>query len=185
MTRSTEDWLNDGTCSLLSSGGSTSAQVFFYRFPSEDSLEEVAKGKNTTASTPDGAYCPPGKAVDGFLAEYGYYSGLLVKPWWQVDLGEVRLIYQIQIYPRQILYTRFHDVEVRVGTTFISNGIFSAYSFLCSYTKVYELAEGYLLCSRYNGVIGRYVSIQITAAAAEYLQLMEVKVFVLKKTASP
>ncbi|XP_066964918.1 uncharacterized protein [Macrobrachium rosenbergii] len=177
----------DDSCSLLGSGGGVVGQVFLYRsviFPLDGSIEELARGKTTIASAPFAGTCPPQKAVDGSLADdAAYFSASLLKPWWQVDLGEERLIYQIQIFPRQhpSYYGRFHDVEVRVGKTLVSNGTLSSYSLLCSYTKVYQLGEGYLLCSRYNGFIGRYVSIQITAAAAEYLQLNEVNVFALKK----
>ncbi|XP_066953276.1 fucolectin-5-like [Macrobrachium rosenbergii] len=128
----------------------------------------------------------PGLAVDGVLSDASmYHSNLALKPWWQVDLLEERRIYQIQIYPRQDVsyYMRFHNVEVRIGKTYEGSGNFSSYGLLCNYTKTYTLPEGHLLCSRYGGVVGRYISVQITAAASEYLQIIDVSVFAYKKSA--
>ncbi|XP_068202925.1 uncharacterized protein [Palaemon carinicauda] len=175
----------DGTCSLFGSGVGTAGHVSIYQYdliPSDDTIEEMARRKPTTASQAHSSYSPPEDAVDGSLNDAdAYFSFPLVNPWWQVDLGEERLIYQIQIFTRQIAYERFHDVEVRVGNTAIHDGNFTSFSLLCTYTKIYVLGEGHLMCSRYKGVFGRYISIQITAATAEYLQLNEVSVYGLKK----
>ncbi|XP_068246259.1 uncharacterized protein [Palaemon carinicauda] len=175
----------EGTCSLFGSGVSRAGHIYIYQydlFPLDDTIEEMAERKPTTASQAYSLYDLPEDAVDGSLIDAdAYFSLPLDKPWWQVFLGEERLIYQIQIFPRQVYYRRFHNVEVRVGNTAIHDGNFTSFSLLCTYMKIYELGEGHLMCSRYKGVFGRYISIQITATTAEYLQLNEVSVYGLKK----
>ncbi|XP_068246645.1 fucolectin-like [Palaemon carinicauda] len=172
-------------CSLFSSGGSTPNEITIYKsflLPPGEPLEEVARGKPTDASPFFSTTTQSMEAVDGDITDSSmYHSTSILKPWWRVDLGEERIIYQIQILPRQSAYERFHDVEVRVGTTAAVNGNFSSYNLLCTYTKIYALSEGHLLCSRYTGVVGRYVSIQIVAAVAEFLQINEINVYALQK----
>ncbi|XP_068222216.1 fucolectin-5-like [Palaemon carinicauda] len=175
----------ENTCSLFGSEGTISGQVSFYRripSPLDGSLEEVARGKLTNSSGPASSSFPSEKAVDGLIdGDDRYMSLKLVKPWWWVDLEEERIVYQIQIYPRQNWYpNRFHDVEVRVGNTLVNNGIFSSYTRLCTYEKEYSTSEGHLLCTRYSGVSARYVSIHIVDAASEHLQINEVSVYALK-----
>ncbi|XP_068246258.1 uncharacterized protein [Palaemon carinicauda] len=175
----------ENTCSLFGSEGSHGGQVFVYqRIPSplDGSFEEVAQGKLTNSSDLFG-FCPPNYAVDGSLDESKFYhSSTLFKPWWWVDLGEEKIIHQIQIYPRQhnSYDHRFYDVEVRVGNILVNNGNFSSYTLLCTYEKNYVYLEGQLLCTRYNGVIGRYVSIQIIDTRSSVLQISEVAVYALK-----
>ncbi|XP_068246549.1 uncharacterized protein [Palaemon carinicauda] len=186
MRRFSEANFQKDTCFLFGSGGTHGGQVLVYRripSPLDGSLEEVAQGKLTNSSAPHSSSYTSEKAVDGLIDDANmYHSGTLVKPWWWVDLGEEKIIYQIQIYPRQSsLYDhRFHDVEVRVGNILINHGNFSSYTLLCTYEKVYVRSEGQLLCTRYNGVNGRYVSIQIIDTASAILQVNEVAVHALK-----
>ncbi|XP_068247389.1 uncharacterized protein [Palaemon carinicauda] len=108
----------EDTCSLFGSEGTPSGQVFVYRripSPLDGSLEEVALGKLTNSSNIYSSFTTE-KAVDGSIDDADrYHSANLVKPWWWVDLGEEKTIYQIQIYPRQSYDYRFHDVEVRTN----------------------------------------------------------------------
>ncbi|XP_068246339.1 uncharacterized protein [Palaemon carinicauda] len=175
-----------GSCVVFALGSGTSAQHSYYRlisFPPLADFEEVARGKPTIA-TPHYVNQTSNLAVDGNLTdETMYHSALAVKPWWQVDLTEDRIIYQVQIFPRQHrrYFKRFENMEIRVGVAFKGDGDLSSYTLLCSYLKKYDPAEGHILCSSYSGIVGRYISVQKVFPNATYMEFNDMNVFVLKK----
>ncbi|KAK7082079.1 hypothetical protein SK128_011284 [Halocaridina rubra] len=179
------DELTDQVCSAVGTGGINLFDLYgrAKRFPPTPVLEEVAFQKKTYASP---EYMPEQQrwkkefAVDGNDATY-YHSALVLNPWWLVDLGEQKTIYQVLLLSRQdCCPERFHDVEIRIGNELKTTGDFNAYKLIHFYTGPYSSAEGFLQCSFYNGITGRYLSIQIKNSM-EYLQLNTVRVYAARK----
>ncbi|XP_069193633.1 uncharacterized protein [Procambarus clarkii] len=144
-------------------------------------MVDVAHGKPTYASPQWGSYFKY-LAVDGDeTADNFYASGdYITQPWWIVDLGKQFTIYRVIVLPRwDYFYTRFHDVEVRVGDELVTSGDLSSYKLFSTYTGPYSPDQEFLYCNRMDGVAGRYLSIQrIGSVIADLLQLCEIFVMV-------
>ncbi|KAK8726874.1 hypothetical protein OTU49_010107, partial [Cherax quadricarinatus] len=120
-------------------------------------------------------------AVTGNTLDTPFYHSLpgLVYPWWIVDLGDNYSVYQILIYPRRdSSVQRFHNIEIRVGTTLNSSGNLTSYTLFSTYLGPYASSYGLLVCNRMDGVMGRYVSIQRASPEDDMLQLINVRVYV-------
>ncbi|XP_042234713.1 uncharacterized protein LOC121874578 [Homarus americanus] len=154
--------------------------------PPTNTLEEVAQGKLTFASTPmisKTIILNSDLAVDGddISASRNFYQSAyrLVYPWWAVDLSYTRTIYRVRITVRQdsCCLFRTHDIEVRVGDVREESGNLSSYTLFSTYKGPYDISQGHIACDRKDGVSGRYISIQRVTPEDHMLQLVEVKVF--------
>ncbi|XP_064083794.1 uncharacterized protein LOC135199561 [Macrobrachium nipponense] len=166
------------TCDLYESVSETSGPTMkFAKSISANLLEEIARGKNTFAST-QYSYYAKGLAVDGNIST-SYYSLYLVQyPFLMVDLGEVRTVYLVKILP--VNDGDFNNIEVRLGMDLLTTGDFSSYTLLARYAGPYLSAQQYL--SIYSpGVPGRYLSIQKVPPGDNLIWIIEVEVYALKK----
>ncbi|XP_064120591.1 pentraxin fusion protein-like [Macrobrachium nipponense] len=141
-----------------------------FGMPSPEMLHDMAPGKNTFGSSVSEGERPE-KVTDGNDNSY-FHSIREKRPWWVIDLGSERVIYHIMILTRQNCCSeRLHDLEIRLGNNLEMNGDFSSYDLLYFYRGPYRKEEGFLMYTFAQGVKGRYLSLQIVAEEAEFLQL--------------
>ncbi|XP_063889727.1 uncharacterized protein LOC135116297 [Scylla paramamosain] len=156
----------------------------FLTLPPPDSLEDVATGKNARGSSVYEYKYIPSKAVDIETDETKntmYHSQREKKPWWLLDLGEIRTIHAVEIISRQdCCPERLHDVEIRVGN--YSSTDFSHYTLFSTYAGPYSVDQGRLSCVKADGVSGRFVAILKVKQPPipTPLQLVDVNVLVRK-----
>ncbi|XP_063600054.1 uncharacterized protein LOC134776268 [Penaeus indicus] len=104
--------------------------------------------------------------------------GSVARPWWMVDLEDINLVDRVEVLPRSAYAYRFHQVEVRVGSTPRVGEDFSEWPLLGFYEGPYTAAEGRLTITNETKLCGRYVVVQRVAAQVDLLELADVKVFV-------
>ncbi|XP_053630914.2 uncharacterized protein [Cherax quadricarinatus] len=169
------------SCTLVGEGMmSTKSEVTYSSFPALETLQEVARGKNTFGSPYYGEWVPS-LAVDGIELDssMSHSDNGVVRPWWLVDLGTTHTLHEVLILSRRDQFSvRLHNVEIRVGNTFINNSDYTSYVLFSTYLGPYQINDGYLSCRRADGIVGRYVSIQRVTPEDDMLQLVEVKVMV-------
>ncbi|KAK7085924.1 hypothetical protein SK128_004806, partial [Halocaridina rubra] len=68
---------------------------------------------------------------------------------------------------------------VRIGKELITDGDLSSYALMSFFPGPYKNGDGYILCSRYEGVRGRYISIQRATSGTTQLMLLDVRVYAL------
>ncbi|XP_064106883.1 uncharacterized protein LOC135215860 [Macrobrachium nipponense] len=123
----------------------------------------------------------PSKAVDTSIATWFCSNFDVGHSWWRLDLGDGRYIHKIDILPRSHPTDAFafRDVEIRVGTTDLSSGDFTSWTLYAHYMGPYTVQGGRLLFTSYEGIPGRYISVQrgmnVTEAA---LKILDFKVYV-------
>ncbi|XP_064120594.1 uncharacterized protein LOC135225213 [Macrobrachium nipponense] len=150
-----------------------------FGMPSPEMLHDMAPGKNTFGSSVAEEERPQ-KAIDGNDNSY-FHSTHEKRPWWVIDLGSERVIYHIMILTRQDCCSeRLHDLQIRLGNNLEMNGDFSSSDLLYFYRGPYRKEDGFLMYTFAQGVKGRYLSLQIVAEEAEFLQLSTVKVIGLR-----
>ncbi|XP_070535677.1 uncharacterized protein [Ptychodera flava] len=142
-------------------------------------LINVAAGKQASQIS-DAGKATASRAVDGdknsnYKEKSCSKTGSESDPWWSVDLGDSRDVYQVTITNRQdCCAERILDAEVRVGD---SRNI--ARNALCG-TKVTEDEMNQetivLICACGDPLNGRFVSVQL-AGSARALTLCEVEVW--------
>ncbi|XP_069185889.1 uncharacterized protein [Procambarus clarkii] len=156
--------------------GVDSSAVTFVTVATPDMLQEVARGRDTYACQEWPDYIPA-HGVDGDNTTMSHSAENLQYPWWLVDLGQIRLVHQVKILPRQAVYPeRFNNVEIRVGVELDTSGNFSSYRLFSFYDRVYTADQGVLSCYRRDAVDARYISIK-RVTSGEILQILEVEVF--------
>ncbi|KAK8388968.1 hypothetical protein O3P69_020732 [Scylla paramamosain] len=163
---------NTNKCTLYGEGyGTASSTNTFLMFPSQDSLEDVATGKPASASS---VYLQVSSNNSSSVADS--------QPWWLLDLGETRVIHEVQILPRRNCCPfRFHDIEIRIGDVQPANGNFSSFTPFSTYKGPYSAALGRLSCARGDGLSGRFVVIIKVIPGDQYvLQVADVNIFVQK-----
>ncbi|XP_045135654.1 fucolectin-like [Portunus trituberculatus] len=176
-------------CILYGEGyAAASSTNTLHLFPSPNSLEDVATGKAASASSLlQSLYLyNPSMAVDNLETDDStiFHSDMNdLLPWWLLDLGESRMIHEVQILPRRdCCEYRFHDVEIRIGDVQPTNGDFSSFTLFSTYKGPYSSTLGRLSCARSDGLSGRFVVIMKVEviSGSEYLQMADVNVFVQK-----
>ncbi|XP_068230880.1 pentraxin fusion protein-like [Palaemon carinicauda] len=151
--------------------------------PPVEVLEDISPSKPTYASDPYASGSPKELAVNEIYVNDDMYESKdgLVKPWWMVDLKELRTVHQVQIFTRQNFRPeRLHDIEVRIGQNLVLDGDMTSYTLMSTYKGPYDVSQGHVICSNLRGVTGRYLSIQIVNSDVSRLQLVEVRVYVAK-----
>ncbi|KAI8502507.1 hypothetical protein Bbelb_200950, partial [Branchiostoma belcheri] len=137
-------------------------------------LALMKSAEQSSTSVRGGASLSAGLAVDG-NTETGARAAcagtdVTDQPWWRVDLGGVYLVQKVRLFGS--LDETLQDVRVRVGTSLDvqENTICgSAFSDVQDNGNILELDCGL-------AIVGRYVSVQLQAAARS-LHLCEVQVF--------
>ncbi|XP_045136051.1 uncharacterized protein LOC123519006 isoform X2 [Portunus trituberculatus] len=150
---------NTNTCTLYGEGYAAASSTNTFRlFPSPDTLEDVATGKAASASSVYKSY-NSSLAVDTLETDDRtmFHSGNDdPHPWWLLDLGETRIIHEIQILPRlNYIPERFRFVEIRIGDVQPTNGDFSSFTLFSTYKGPYSSTLGRLSCARNDGLSGR------------------------------
>ncbi|KAK8388478.1 hypothetical protein O3P69_020459 [Scylla paramamosain] len=177
---------NTNKCTLYGEGyGTASSTNTFHLFPSQDSLEDVATGKPASASS---VYLLniASMAVDTIETDDSMFHSAVddSQPWWLLDLGETRVIHEVQILPRRnCCHYRFHDIDIRIGDVQPANGDFSSFTPFSTYKGPYSAALGRLSCARGDGLSGRFVVIMrvIRNGPDDYpLHIADVNIFVQK-----
>lgn len=149
--------------------------------PPQHMLEDAALGKPTYSSSIHSGAFPTYNANDGNDGSM-FHSLRNIQPWWMVDLGAERTIYNIIILTRHdCCYERFHDVEIRIGNTLRTDGDFSTHTLISFYKGPYTLDQGSLVYTFCNGIKGRYLSVKIESIKREFLQINTFKAIALKK----
>ncbi|KAK7085923.1 hypothetical protein SK128_004805, partial [Halocaridina rubra] len=107
----------EGNCTLYGPEELVEMQQILFgppSFPNVTELEEVAEQKDTYASPKYGSYDKL-KAVDGIATgdvSLFWSTPSAANPWWIVDIGEERTVYQIHIFPRRACcFSYFHNIE--------------------------------------------------------------------------
>ncbi|XP_069970830.1 uncharacterized protein [Penaeus vannamei] len=105
--------------------------------------------------------------------------GSVARPWWMVDLLDTNLVDRVEVLPRPGTFDyRFHQVEVRVGSTPRVGEDFSEWPLLGFYEGPYTSVEGRLTFASGTKLCGRYFVVQRVAAQVDLLELADGKVFV-------
>ncbi|XP_045607988.2 uncharacterized protein [Procambarus clarkii] len=174
-----------GVCTVGGAGeavGATHMRYTLTNIPDCSALQEVAHaGKTAYASSIYSTGYDQSKAIDADLATwFASLGGSEQRPWWMLDLANVLCICRIQLLPRgapdDSLY--FRDIEVRVGSTNVTNGNFSSWALYATYPGPYSYGGGYIDLLKPVGVCGRYISVQRVVDNPSSLKLFNVNVFI-------
>ncbi|XP_037785619.1 uncharacterized protein LOC119581293 [Penaeus monodon] len=173
----------DGTCDVygLNQVYSSRDGRIFQRLslPPLASLEEISRGKPAEGSLQFEDYTPNYAIDDSNITMYHSTDGI-ARAWWMVDLLQHWKVYAVEILPRYTeLHTvgRFHNVEIRVGTTPRNGEDFSAWTLHGQYVGPYTVAQGRLTFMKSGGSSGRYLVIQKVSSDTDHLQICDVKVY--------
>jgi len=120
-------------------------------------------------STPIGAQ----GAVDGIKnGGFGFHTQLQASPWWQVDLGAVRLVDRVVVFNRQdCCAERARTLQVLLS----DNGAVFRTVYVHDGSIFGGARDGHPLQVMLNGAAARFVRLQL--AATDYFHLDEVEVF--------
>ncbi|XP_052066550.1 fucolectin-1-like [Mytilus californianus] len=137
--------------------------------PDVENLQEVAEGKTSTQSSQHTIY-KPGNANDGILNTFSHTTGEQ-SPYWEVDLGRVYKIKQIEIFVRRYCCgDLIRQLDITAGP---SHNLMTRCAFYPGPAKT-----GYHLAFECSPIIfGRYVKIQKNGTSN--LALAEVKVMAI------
>ncbi|XP_063590555.1 uncharacterized protein LOC134767488 [Penaeus indicus] len=147
--------------------------------PSLGALEEISRGKPAEASLHERSYAPEYANDDSNTTMYHSANGI-ARTWWMLDLLQQWKVYAVEILPRNDYLPavgRFHDIEVRVGTTSRNGEDFSAWTLHGQYVGPYTVAQGRLRFMKSGGSSGRYLVIQKVSSDTDQLQIVDVRVY--------
>ncbi|XP_068226152.1 uncharacterized protein [Palaemon carinicauda] len=185
----------DGECTIMGDMTEPSVgekEITYQRVSYLTNMENIAllKPTESVGFWTDPADMVKDMAVDGIESSTNYYHShpMVSKPWWYVDLGENRVVYEVHVLPygNNGAHTKyFATIEIRVGQELPSMaGDFSMWPLLAYYPGPAPMANAYLEFSPNDSypLCGRYVSIQKTGFVnGVFYVFSEVKVFSLEK----
>ncbi|XP_047475459.1 uncharacterized protein LOC125029549 [Penaeus chinensis] len=118
-------------------------------------------------------------AIDDDMASMYHSADAISSPWWLLDMQDFHLVFAVDVLTRQdAASTRFHDVQIRVGTKPRIGQDFSSWALLGEYKGPYVVGEGRLNFTSDAGLCGRYVVIHKISSDTDHLQLVDVKIYV-------
>ncbi|XP_064098666.1 uncharacterized protein LOC135209825 [Macrobrachium nipponense] len=129
-----------------------------------DLLKEFAVDRNTTT---------------GYTSVSNVYQ-----PFWIIDLGEIRDVYEVRILPHEY-GSFFSNIEIRLGMNLLTTGNFSSYVLLATYPGPYTWSDMVYLSCYSEGVPGRYLSVQKMLSNNATLAILEVEVYATKNPSRP
>ncbi|XP_047486344.1 uncharacterized protein LOC125037310 [Penaeus chinensis] len=173
---------SDGTCNVGAAGTDprgNARQFTPFSAPDLTQVANIAQGKPFEACLQYSTSYYPQYANDASESTSFISHGSVARPWWMVDLQDINLVDRVEVLPRSGVYAyRFHQVEVRVGSTPRVGEDFSEWPLLGFYEGPYAASEGRLTFANETKLCGRYVVVQRVAAQVNLLELADVKVFV-------
>ncbi|XP_068226067.1 uncharacterized protein [Palaemon carinicauda] len=188
----------DGNCTLTGLLTAPSIGVksdLFRKTRHSQTLTNIALNKPTTCSRVtsnwDSVDRNPYLAVDGDDGTTLYFQASHSRkyPWWTVDIGQERLIGEVQVKfnGNGSDSAQFNNIEIRVGNEYVSDGNFSTWGLLAFFLgQPPYLTPDFLSLPGTNALCGRYISIKKLSSSPKYfVSINEVKVFALEPVSSP
>ncbi|XP_066953284.1 uncharacterized protein [Macrobrachium rosenbergii] len=171
------------TTSVSTTGDATTTTVSSSDLTVEGCVEAAASGTvyATDHKVTYSASYPKELAIDrNNKTKYISSLQILSKPWWLVDLKEVKRVVKVFILPFAecgLVCIKASHIMFYIGSSLVTNGNFNSYSNIANFWGIYTSDLGYILAN-FNSE-GRYVAILLNGdIGTDALSLAEVLVFV-------
>ncbi|XP_047736291.1 uncharacterized protein LOC125177838 [Hyalella azteca] len=144
-------------------------------------LRNVALGKPSRSSSEFSSDFLPQRANDGVFTQPSNIFHSLANdtlPFLVIDLGLEYVIEAVALMPRLVTYgTRFEDIEIRTGLTYVLGPDFSTYTLLALFPGPSPNPVTWVTTNLTVPVLGRYITVRRMAAPGEPLEVSELMVY--------